>query len=391
MEVLIATNRLESFSGSEIIALELAQEFASRGHRPLLLANSSSEDVADEARDRGLELWSREELPRLSSFDLIWSQHLLFPLLLGDAPPSPFASRPWIVFAHLGPSEPYETAFPIVEEILADRVLANSPETRDQLVFEGLDPRRIDVFHNAAPAIFARSPRHRPESLRRLLVVNNNLPDDVSQALAVLRDQGLAITYIGAGGEKRRVQPDDLHRADAVVTIGKTVQYALRAGVPVFCYGQFGGPGWLDSTNFARAEYFNFSGRCCRWKFGVGEIVKSLLEGWSRAAQFAERVCGEDPERFRLELFVENLLAAAAARPVWEPAQCLALEQQWRQIMRLQRIAKAVRREVQAGHRYVTDIRRYSSALNRAEKLATARLEALERLSAQMRRVSPEN
>lgn len=383
MRILIATNRLESFSGSEIVALELAEEFTSRGHTALLLANSVSEEIAEEAGRLGVEVWTRDGLPDLSSFDLLWSQHYVLPMLLGDAPECPNRPRPFFVLAHLGPSDPCEAALPIVEEIVADRVFANSPETRDKLVSEGVDPHRIDVFHNAAPAVFARSPAQAPGTFRRLLVIGNSLPDEVVEAVGILRAQELLVTRIGAGGEIRRVRPGDLHRADALLAIGKSVQYALRSAVPVFCYGHFGGPGWLDSTNFARAEYFNFSGRCCRWKRRPAEIVSALVEGWHDAARFAARIGREDPPRFRLERCVEGLLSAAAQSRAWGAEQCSALRQQWPQIVRLRRMSEAVRREVRMNRGHVLQIKSYMAALAQAEALAIERLRTVEQLSAQ--------
>jgi hypothetical protein len=58
-----------------------------------------------------------------------------------------------------------------------------------------------------------------------------------------------------------RVDADLLDKFDAVMTIGKTVQYGLCAGKPVYCYDYFGGPGWLNEDNLQAARFHNFSGR----------------------------------------------------------------------------------------------------------------------------------
>jgi hypothetical protein len=83
------------------------------------------------------------------------------------------------------------------------------------------------------------------------------------------------------------------------VTIGKTVQYALVAGVPVYCYDTFGGPGWLSPENVEAAAANHFSGAGSA-KRDAATIAAELVEGWDRARRDAEALLPLAWERFDL-------------------------------------------------------------------------------------------
>jgi hypothetical protein len=95
------------------------------------------------------------------------------------------------------------------------------------------------------------------------------------------------VTLVGQqaelGATVRRVTPELIHEHDAVVSIGKTVQYALAAGVPVFCYDHFGGPGWLNDGNVEAAARHNFSGRGFTARDSASELVEEIGDGYRAA------------------------------------------------------------------------------------------------------------
>ena len=54
------------------------------------------------------------------------------------------------------------------------------------------------------------------------------------------------------------VTPELIQKYDVVLTIGKTVQYALLGNKVVYCYDHFGGMGYLSLKNYEIARYHNF-------------------------------------------------------------------------------------------------------------------------------------
>ncbi|GGF33085.1 hypothetical protein GCM10011399_27740 [Subtercola lobariae] len=177
---------------------------------------------------------------------------------------------------------------------------------------EGVDGERMLVFGNPAPDEFYVDQPERRGSLRRILVVSNHVPPELLEALDLLQrgDEQIEVEYLGAVSGRETVQkiaePSDFDGFDAVVTIGKTVQYALVRGVPVFCYDRFGGPGWLSAENFAEARAANFSGR----GFGSltsAEIVEALTRGFAGAAECALALHARYAREFLLSEALDRL------------------------------------------------------------------------------------
>ena len=112
---------------------------------------------------------------------------------------------------------------------------ANSEKTADAIVVIShgrIRRSRIHVFYNRR----ARRVLERPAGGARPAALAgdgvDHPPPELTDALAILAERGIAVRWIGRGGEQVRVRPADLDAADAVVTIGKTVAFALAAGVP---------------------------------------------------------------------------------------------------------------------------------------------------------------
>ena len=139
-------------------------------------------------------------------------------------------------------------------------------------------------------------------------MVSNHLPEEVVEALDLLKQSGVQVKRIGLPEASRRLTPSDIDEADAVMTIGKTVQYAFRSGCPVYIYDHFFGPGWLTPTNCESAEYFNFSGRCTPVRKSAQQLFGELSEV-SREALDAVAEC---PKRFELELWIDRFIELAS-------------------------------------------------------------------------------
>jgi len=373
MNVLIATNRLISFTGSEVIALEVGEAFRARGHPPLLFANAVSEEFLEHAKGRGLEV-SWEQLPALASFDVVWSQHFVLPLLVDGRPPAAGTKSPFTVFMHLSPYEPYEAAVPVVEDLFAHAVFANSPETRAALLAAGIAPERVKVFPNPAPSAFERDRASPSSALSRLLVITNHMPPELKEALGILEGEaGLRVRHIGDGGLRKRVLPEDLGDCDALVTIGKSTQYALLARVPVYCYDIFGGPGWLNAAHFAKAEYYNFSGRCCGRKLAARDIAAELISGFAPAARFIAGLDRRALDRFVLEPYIDFLVDAASRRQPLTAGEARRISRAGHQLGRVCQMAAAIRREVATVETARRQLQEDEAALAEAQRLVAER------------------
>lgn len=292
--VLIGQSQFEKFGGSEIITLELAEHFAARGARVLIAVRIQGEpllaelaghdsidvfDVDDPALDRTL---------RGADIHLAWIHHHVIPAAILDRPDVP------VVFLHMSAIHPLE--FPLMaslEAAIASRVLFVSPETRRKHRENGWTASLSDgvdgLFRNPAPDSYFDAPPVIAPSRPRLLVVSNHLPDELIEALDSVSDT-FDVVKVGHqvrhGGTPTRVTPQLVASSHAVLSIGKTVQYALASGRPVYCYDHFGGPGWLTLENFEEVGRRNFSGRGNASK-AAADIVDELRNGFAGALDIA--------------------------------------------------------------------------------------------------------
>src|SRR5664279_2510622 len=296
--ILITQGELVDYGGSEMVTLELAEYLSRLGWSVHVLANFVSEPMLKEFRPlNGVTIHTNADTVDVGDLDLIWVHHQLLPETVVDLADRGVL-RAKVVFHHMSPSIPLE--FPLFareEKWLADAILFNSPETQRALesALRGLGVRG-QVFGNPAPDTFWSDPAGRPyrAALAKLLIVTNHMPAELGDAVEELRAQGVEVRAIGRlpGGECRRTLPDDLEWADAVVSIGKTVQYGIVNGLPVYCYDHFGGSGWLDSDNVTKNADLNFSGRGFEPK-SASDIVDELVGGLTDAQDLARRALSE--------------------------------------------------------------------------------------------------
>ncbi|WP_395244783.1 glycosyltransferase [Agromyces sp. MMS24-K17] len=329
--VVVTQLNLFELAGSEVVTYELVRHLASRGARVTVVSYGFSADwLARFAElpavrcfrldDGDLEAHLREDPPHLA-----WIHHQLIPEELLRNP-----GGTAFVFHHMSSIQPQE--FPISWELeadLASLVLFSSAVARDRHVangwFDGIEPERVQVFGNPAPDEFFTDPPEQPPALERLVVVSNHMPPEVIEAIGSLAGE-VEVTIIGRadqpGARPAPVTADTLRDADAVLTIGKTVQYALAGGRPVYCYDHFGGPGWLGDENFEVARAHTFSGRGEGFGSKDAEtIVRELRGGFVAAAETAKHLRTAYAEEFRLSSVLDRVVAATHLRAARTPVR----------------------------------------------------------------------
>ena len=289
--ILITQLRLHDYAGSETVTLELAEYFSSQGALVTIATNSFGAPIQEEfdkiPRIRLFNFRSDDlnEYIKENPVDIAWIHHQLIPLELII---NPGDTR--FIFHHMSPYAKIEApVFWRLEEALADIILCNSNETLQAFYSQGYfenSNSQIKVFNNPAPKKFKINKHNISNKLTSLLIVSNHVPDELSVAVEMLKDQGIKVDMFGAHQDTyKRLSPEDFKGYDAVVSIGKTVQYALTAQLPVYCYDRFGGPGYLSDKNFQLAEGLNFSGRGFDTKTG-DRIATELIEGFTEALTF---------------------------------------------------------------------------------------------------------
>lgn len=269
--VLVTQAHMQRLMGSEIATLELIKYFQSLGSKVTLLTCAIGEPVLSYLSDfsnlRLLQINIDDiDSALIEDFpDLAWIHHGLVPAVILDNP-----GKIKIIFNHMSAQIPIEYPyFPNVEVALSSLSLFNAEKIKlEQMstgLYSGLNSDQIQLFANPAPDEFKVA--HRAVSRNKkpaIAVVSNHIPEEIFEAMDKLSDK-FEISLVGAqkdrGATPELVTPEFLAKFDAVISIGKTVQYSLLAGIPIYCYDHFGGPGWITVGNLEQAGFDNFSGR----------------------------------------------------------------------------------------------------------------------------------
>jgi O-antigen biosynthesis protein len=191
-----------------------------------------------------------------------------------------------------------------------DIVLAVSGATAEKYFSNGwIDKKDICVFPNSVPASFFINSKTTPNrDLKKIAVVSNHVPKELSEAIDILRNRSIGVDIMGLSSKYQLISPDVLLPYDVIISIGKTVQYCFALGIPVYCYDYFGGPGYISKTNFEKTEYHNFSGKCYNRQLEAAVLAKEIISGYEEALKNAQHFKEIAKEKYNLKANVENIL-----------------------------------------------------------------------------------
>lgn len=230
-----------------------------------------------------LDLLNDPELVAEQEFDLIWAHH--WPVA-GFCISELAVRYRYLVYSSLSAFEPLELVSVI--EPFADVVVFNSESTKAALLPEIKDIGKTHVMPNSlSDEWFSTIEYSDVRALRKLGIISNHVPSEITDAADLLRNSEIEVTVIGMESKQMLVDKSLVESFDAVITIGHTVQKCLSSGVPVFCYDRFGGPGWISQKNIHSAEIHNFSGRCCNQKLSGASITNEIISGYEAAVSEA--------------------------------------------------------------------------------------------------------
>jgi hypothetical protein len=311
--ILITQGELVNYAGSEVTTLELAEYFSDKASHVHILSSYISLPIEKDFQNlSNVILHTNSSEINFKDLDLIWIHHQFIPKEIIDLS-EVGKLRAKVVFYHMSSFIPLEFPFAVkIEEYLADLILFNSYLTKDtierklkNLNFKG------DVFNNPAPDKYLIPIEQRKfrRKLKNVLVVSNHPPEEILETAQLLEQQGINVRIIGASThqEYRRIKPKDIAWADVVISIGKTVQYAIQSAAPVFCYDHFGGPGYLNESNFVKAAKMGFSGKGFNLK-SAANIANELIQNYPASQLFSKHLHKTASSEYLLSYKVSDVL-----------------------------------------------------------------------------------
>jgi len=317
MKIVITTTHLAHFAGSEIVALEIAEHFSAKKDNQVFLITNYYDNPIKAMVETDIY---KTQYPNLiittdwnieinyEEMDLVWVQHQLVPSKLMRMFIGKPITKPFIIFHHLGQLD-LRYFHGQAELALADKICSISQENIESL--RGfLADREIELFPNPAPLIFTTfSRRVTSQSLKRVALISNHPPSECVELKNELKANGIEMVVYGVNANYQRITPNILSQFDTVITIGKTVQYCLVMGIPVYVYDHFGGFGYLNDGNYSTASFFNFSGRGGEYK-NTKTIANELVENFESACIYSNTIRGHSSEIYNLDSCLRNVMKA---------------------------------------------------------------------------------
>lgn len=304
--ILLLTHHLENFAGSEINIYELANTFVKLGYSVEIGTFSYGNPIKTIFQENNLNVKNLlDETLDLNCYDLIWAQHspvlnyVLFELNL---------NYKHLVYSSLSPYEPLEVP-PVYLNAYISIFIANSKETKNKMIAEGAPEDKITILKNSVTENFFQYKKKEPlNEIESIAVISNHVPKELYDLQEIFVKHNKEFVFYGIGNREEFITPEVLSKYDAIITIGKTVQFSLAIGIPVYVYDRFGGDGWVTIENINFLEEYNFSGRYEGFKYTGKELFHNVMNGYPKAVEDVEMLRAIANERYSLEKNLENVL-----------------------------------------------------------------------------------
>jgi len=307
--VLITQNALHKIAGSEVNTLELATFFTDQGATVTVYTLFASSPMLDYFKKKNITVTTEDGSIHAKDFDLIWVHQQILPKIFGREL-SQQKKLPIIIFYYMSSSVNIELPYTRgLEERLASKIFFVSPEAKDDhLKYRADSSLSYEIFPNPSPKSFIESQFQPTENsiVKNILIVSNHPPQELDQASDLLEHQGIKVTYRGESqkGTATLITPQELLEYDCVISIGKTVQYCLSLGLPIYVYDHFGGPGYLTKETFDKARYHNFAGRGFPKKTPQA-IVSEIVDHYQQALHYQQSNRRKFIEQFSIQRVFE--------------------------------------------------------------------------------------
>ncbi len=317
--VVLTALYMNNYSGSVFVVSEFAMYFANLGYKVYIFTFHKDKKVVQSMCNsknvKVINIKKRWVLPKIRA-DLMMGLHCdVFDTIMK----SRRITGDKIVYFSLSPYDNAERIPAYYDKFT--KIYCNSWETAKIRSAE-VSNYQLDIFNNSvAPEFIKNRKLSYNKNLKKVAVVSNHgvfLPGSDFHKHALTA--GLDITFFGIQSENsKKITPDDLLDFDVIISIGRTVQYALCLGIPVFCYDRFGGPGYITLDNWADMEKMNYSGRkkpisnkdfdnSLIKNLDAKSIIDDLINGYPAVLKDVEQLRKIAVERYDLYKNLDNLM-----------------------------------------------------------------------------------
>lgn len=307
--ILITNYELINFTGSELNTMTIAKRFKDMGYKVYVLAMYTGEPLLSKTKDcynEVINLINDEFDFSNIEFDIVWAHHsFLLSWLIFEKK----LKAKKVIVSSLSAKEYFE-AIPEYANDLS-LIIANSQETKMQLEQEGIE----DVYlleNYSFRKYFERNIQ--VKELKNIAIITNHITEELMQAKEILINNKYNVVLYGFQGKRELITDKVLEQYDAIVTIGKTVQYAMSLKIPVYVYDIFGGEGYLTLENIEKNRSRNFSGRGFDKKTPQ-KIYEEITENFPKALTILDNLKEYAQENFCFEDKIDNVCELLEQKP----------------------------------------------------------------------------
>lgn len=278
--ILFTVAFLNGYHGSVVHVYEWSKYLVSIGHSVYVICISYTNSIRKLYEHSGIKVYNINEIGYKRSYDIVFAYH--FPIITYLLSFELIDCRK-LVLGSLSPFEPLESLPLFWEHSSLITVVSQEVLQKIQRTIKVPD-KQIKVLENSVPDDFIVFPKKLNEDKYfNIGVISNHVPNELRRIQDYL-PATVKVTYLGSSEKDcSLVNPQTLNKFDVIVSIGKTVNYALCMGIPIFEYDYFGGCGYISKRNFDLELMTNFSGRASRRHCPPPELAKEILTGYEQA------------------------------------------------------------------------------------------------------------
>lgn len=310
--ILITLWYADGLHGGVKYSAELGNFFHSIGYNVYLCAVKTKDDTKKFLAQNHITVFDiHDDLPDVN-FDIVWAHHWpIFPYLI----------RKGLRYKKLINSCISSVLFlerPIMLDNNIDMYLCLTQSMKETLATQyNITDNKIHVLPNTAPdEFFIQKPQNK--NITNIAIVSNHVPQELLDAVKIFEHNKIAVTIYG-GKNPVNITPDVLARHDVIISIGKTVQYCLAMGKPVYNYDYFGDSGYITPENIDIEEKQIFSGRSFCTKKTAQQIVDEIINQYTYVVSLQNDLRKIADTRYKLSVQINRILNKLDQTPHKEP------------------------------------------------------------------------
>ena len=301
--VLITLIYADGLHGGVKYSAELGNYLHSLGYNVYLCGMFTNDSTKEFFAENNIQLFNVSEFPTNIKFDLVWAHH--WPIL-------PFLIRRGLKYKYLINS--CISHFLLVERPLwfhknVDLCLTLTEQTKLLFLTKyNIPNKKIEILPNTAPDVFFDYKFTPRQELKNIAIVSNHPPMELFQASEILKQRGINVDIHGLATKSIDITPSVLSEYDVIVTIGKTVQYSLAMGIPVYNYDHFGGTGYITLDNLNEEEAYNFSGRNHFTKKSAENIADEIINQFESVKKQQKQLKNIANSKYKLSTRINKII-----------------------------------------------------------------------------------